>query len=129
MRIMIQHISSFQDFNAFMMKKYKKFIDFDINRFPKSKDEEANVYLYRIEVLKSRRRKGIGTQFMKDLCSYADFERIHLRLTPIPLDDEIEQGRLNRFYRKFGFRKLPKCETMRRAPIRCCVGSVKAELV
>lgn len=129
MRIMIQNISSFKDFNAFMMKKYKKIIDFDINRYDKSETEEEHVYLYRLKILKSKRRKGIGTQFMKDLCSYADSERISLRLTPVPLDDEIEQKRLEGFYKKFGFKTLRNCGTMRRLPVKNDCKSVKVELL
>ena len=125
MKIMIQHISSFQDFNAFMMKKYGKLIDFDIKRFPESETEEANVYLYRVKVVKNKRRRGLGTQFMGDLCLYADFEKISLRLTPKPLDDEVTQNRLEKFYRRFGFRKMCKSEVMKRLPKKLTTNSFK----
>lgn len=111
-----------------MAKKYSKIIDFDINRHAKNDTEEEHIYLYRLVINKEERRKGLGTQFMKDLCTYADLENIHLRLTPIPLDDEINKDRLKRFYRNFGFKKMRDCETMKRPPKKPILISLKAEI-
>jgi len=112
-----------------MAKKYGKIIDFDMSRFPLSKIEEAHIYLYKIKVVKDKRRKGIGSQFMKDLCAYADFEKIPIQLTPNPLDDEINQKRLITFYKRFKFKKIRGVEVMRRAHEKNRIKSVKAELL
>jgi predicted GNAT family N-acyltransferase len=129
MRVMIKNISSFKDFESFMMKKYSKLIDFDISLYSKSKEEEEHIYLFRIKIVKNKRRKGIGTQFMNDLCSYANFKNIHIRLTPIALDDEINQKRLEQFYKKFGFKKIYKIDTMRKAPMKSDNKSIKTEIL
>ena len=126
---MIKNISAFKDFNSFMTKKYGNKIDFDIERHKKEDDCEEHVYLYRIFIEKNKRRKNIGSQFMRDLCCYADCEKIQIKLTPLPLDDEITQDRLENFYKKFGFQPNKKEGSMIRTPTTPKTKSVKSELL
>ena len=91
-------------------------MDFEVNYHEKTKTDKDYLHLSKIEVGKEDRRRGIGTQFMLDLCKYANYKKLWIRLTPVPLGEEITQKRLDSFYRKFGFKFMSECKTMHRRP-------------
>lgn len=98
-----------QKFLIFLEKKYKKYMEFSLVF-------EKEIILNKIFIKKKYRRIGIGSQFMQDLCKYSDMNEIKISLIPVPLDDEIDEERLMKFYKKFGFKKNKKTDYMYRNP-------------
>ena len=114
MKIRISSLRNINSFRKFLNTKYKKDICFIINKYEKTKTEIKHLYLNKIQVKLEKRRLGYGTNFMTDLCAYADFLQLPIKLYPMPLGDEIKKMRLNRFYKKFGFEFVGKDHEMMR---------------
>lgn len=82
----------------------------------------GHVVLARIVVPDDRRRRGLGSAVMRDLCDWADQNGRTLALTPATDFGGTKAGLL-RFYKRFGFvtnrgptRDLSVSETMLRFP-------------
>ena len=58
---------------------------------------------YDIIVDKDKRKEGLGTQFMTDLCNYADHLGLQIRLSPSADFGATSVTRLKEFYKRFGF--------------------------
>ena len=56
-----------------------------------------------IEVDKASRNKGLGTAFMQDLTEFADSQGMQIRLNPSDELGATSKGRLEKFYKRFGF--------------------------
>ena len=56
-----------------------------------------------IEVEKANRNKGLGTAFMQDLTEFADSQGMQIRLNPSDELGATSKGRLEKFYKRFGF--------------------------
>jgi GNAT superfamily N-acetyltransferase len=129
---MIVKITKFKSLNSFIKfleKKYSKHIDFNINHHEIGKTTKEFLHLSKLEVCQEKRRRGVGTQFMLDLCMYADHKRFWIRLTPVPLSEEITQKRLDSFYRKFGFKFMSESKTMHRRPKDECDSALNTKCV
>jgi len=116
MIVQIKKFKTLDSFEKFLIRKYSKHVDFYINLHDENKNSREFVHLIKLEVHKEKRRCGIGTQFMSDLCSYANHKKFWIRLSPVPLSEEITQKRLDSFYRKFGFKFMSESKTMHRRP-------------
>ena len=57
----------------------------------------------KIEVDKASRNKGLGTAFMQDLTEFADSQGMQIRLNPSDELGATSKGRLEKFYKRFGF--------------------------
>ncbi len=112
LKLKLGKIKTFAQFEKLLEKKYEKTIEFTL-----SLDEDPiHLSLDRLEVFQKKRRQGIGTKFMTDLCAYADYNGYRVELMPVPLSSEIERNRLDGFYHKFGFKYRKKQRT---TMIRC----------
>jgi GNAT superfamily N-acetyltransferase len=56
-----------------------------------------------IEVDKASRNKGLGTAFMEDLVAFADLTGKQIRINPSDELGATSKGRLEKFYKRFGF--------------------------
>jgi GNAT superfamily N-acetyltransferase len=56
-----------------------------------------------IQVEKSNRNKGLGTAFMQDLTEFADRKGLQIRVNPSDELGATSKGRLEKFYKRFGF--------------------------
>jgi GNAT superfamily N-acetyltransferase len=56
-----------------------------------------------IEVDKASRNKGLGTAFMEDLVAFADLTGKQIRINPSDELGATSKGRLEKFYKQFGF--------------------------
>jgi GNAT superfamily N-acetyltransferase len=56
-----------------------------------------------IEVEKANRNKGLGTAFMQDLTEFADSKGLQIRVNPSDELGATSKGRLEKFYKRFGF--------------------------
>jgi GNAT superfamily N-acetyltransferase len=56
-----------------------------------------------IEVDKANRNKGLGTAFMEDLVAFADLTGKQIRINPSDELGATSKGRLEKFYKRFGF--------------------------
>ena len=56
-----------------------------------------------IQVEKANRNKGLGTAFMQDLTEFADLKGMQIRLNPSDELGATSKGRLEKFYKRFGF--------------------------
>jgi predicted GNAT family N-acyltransferase len=118
-KIVLSEIKDFDDFERSMIKKYEKSVMFAISSHNGVSPETRHISLDRIEVKKHRRRSGCGTKFMTDLINYADHVQMRVELMPVPLAVEITKNRLEKFYRRFGFKyKKKQTCTMLRCPRR-----------
>lgn len=59
----------------------------------------------RVKVPKEHRRKGIGTELMKEICADADAAKIPLVLE-VASYGEMDNDTLRAWYKKFGFRDV-----------------------
>jgi len=116
MNIKITKFKSLNSFIKFLDKKYGKLIDFDVCFHERAMMDKEFLHVSKLEVYKEKRRRGVGTQFMLDICRYADYSKLWVRLTPVPMGEEMDQKRLDNFYRKFGFRFMAESKTMHRRP-------------
>lgn len=70
-------------------------------------DSRTNsIHLSLIQVYKSDRKSGIGSQAMEELCDFADSRNMDIWLTLAQKDDEMgttSRTRLIGFYKRFGF--------------------------
>jgi GNAT superfamily N-acetyltransferase len=57
----------------------------------------------KIEVDKANRNKGLGTAFMEDLVAFADLTGKQIRINPSDELGATSKGRLEKFYKRFGF--------------------------
>lgn len=76
-----------------------------------------------IKIEPSEQGKGLGTAFMEDLCKYADWSDLQIRLSPSDAHGASSISRLVNFYKRFGFvenkgknKNLSFSETMYRNP-------------
>lgn len=66
--------------------------------------KRGDIYLSQLEVPKSSRKEGLGTQFMKELIDLADKNKQTILLTPSKDLGATSVSRLEDFYRRFGFK-------------------------
>lgn len=64
---------------------------------------EPRLSLDWLEVPKSQRKQGIGSDIMNRICKVADILGLTLTLSPTPALGATSKGRLVRFYKRFGF--------------------------
>lgn len=90
-----------------LKKKYG--VELQVNL--RSKGKIKYLYLADLEVPKSKRNKGTGTEVMRSLCAFADLWGLPISIVAWHKDSDTEG--LIRFYRRFGFvdnldkRKIP----------------------
>lgn len=82
--------------HEYMTKRYPQ-VDHWITESPDS------VVLNKIVIPKGQRGQGIGSSYMRDLTDYADAKGKRVELTPNTSFGASSQGRLERFYKGFGF--------------------------
>ena len=108
---------TFQEFVLRMRAKYP-LVDFYLS------EEGERIVLNKLIVPAERRGQGIGTQFLRDLITYADRHGKTVTLTPSTAWGATSAARLRRFYRRFGFinntgrnRRFEFTEAMYRLPL------------
>ena len=65
---------------------------------------DGNLHLHTIQIERSQRNLGYGTQVLRKLCDFADQNKLSITLTP---DSSLggNKRRLEKWYRTFGFKK------------------------
>ena len=66
-------------------------------------EDKDTITLSQIEVPKSERKKGVGSQAMRELIDYADQTNKQIRVTPDTSFGGTSKDRLRKFYKRFGF--------------------------
>ena len=66
-------------------------------------EDKDTITLSQIEVPKSERKKGVGSQAMRELMDYADQTNKQIRVTPDTSFGGTSKDRLRKFYKRFGF--------------------------
>jgi hypothetical protein len=72
-------------------------------KFHSTLSNSGDVRLHAIEVPKEKRNQGIGSRAIKGLTRYADKQNKRVTLTPQA--DKGKKGKLEKFYKSFGFNK------------------------
>ena len=91
-------------FEAFVLQNLEDEYDIVLELWDNGKYLE----LSRIEIPKSGRGQGIGTEVMEKICKYADERGIKIYLTPSTSFGATSKSRLEEFYKGFGFINKPK---------------------
>ncbi len=106
----MKHIKLFEQFvnERLVMQELEKEFDITLNLF----DNGTYLQLSDIIIPKEKRSKGIGTDVMGRIISYADRRNLKIYLTPSKSFGASSIARLEKFYKSFGFVKnTDKSET------------------
>lgn len=117
LKLRLDKTKTIDELEKFFEKKFGANISYSFSLRSSHSGHKKCFALKTLEVAEKKRRMGYGTKFMLDICAYADYNDLRIELLPVPLDKEIELKRLERFYRRFGFRYVKKSSsTMFRNP-------------
>ena len=115
-KIWVVDISSLKEGYVLQNLEDKFGIDLDLH------DDGKALTLSRIVIPKEKRGQGIGSKIMNLIVQYADTQNKPIYLTPTKDFGATSTGRLEQFYKQFGFKKKDKSdfsnrETMVREPL------------
>jgi GNAT superfamily N-acetyltransferase len=98
-----EYLPESESVRAKLLKKYPKTqVHFLADETP------DNVFLKMVLVPYKKRRKGIGTKFMKDLIKYAKEQNKSITLVPSDLyseENDMDVNQLRKWYKSLGFKE------------------------